>query len=350
MGRDGQPNEHKTAALPGAKLDEAQGIVEHIIAVFGNVDEGGDRIHPGSFAKTLSERGHKIRVLDQHQTDSVLRAIGKPLALQEVDRAGLPMEIQQRYPEATGGVKAVTRFLLDTPEGAGAFTRLREGVIGEWSFGYDAVQADYSNEDGPDGKSFTVRNLREVKLYEYGPVLWGMNPATMTVSAKAGDGGQEDRAEDDSEPEERKPWDVFAVEGEFCVFKVDADGERTGDTLGCHPTEDEARQQVEALYASEDTEDTEDAAPPPPEEKAGRRVRADRVDQIKRLREAMSDLDDLLKWAEYGENDNDKGGGPPASTPPTSNEAGPDADSPDAIKERIALLDLRIRQFEMEVG
>lgn len=39
--------------------------------------------------------------------------------------------------------------------------------------------------------------------------------------------------------------------GEFCVFKQDADGNPTGDTLGCHETQDGAKQQLSALYAAE---------------------------------------------------------------------------------------------------
>ena len=60
------------------KADDA-GVVEAIVAVMGNVDDGGDVIHPGSFVKTISERMGKIKVLDAHRTDSTSRLIGKPL-------------------------------------------------------------------------------------------------------------------------------------------------------------------------------------------------------------------------------------------------------------------------------
>jgi len=77
-----------------------------------------------------------------------------------------------------------------------------------------------------------------VKLYEFSPVLWGMNQATGTLSAK-------------EKPAEAKPWDVFKEGDKWVVRKVDADGKPTGDPLGEHDTEDEARRQVEALYANE---------------------------------------------------------------------------------------------------
>jgi HK97 family phage major capsid protein len=47
------------------------------------------------------------------------------------------------------------------------------------------------------------------------------------------------------------PWDKFEQEGQICIFKVDADGNRTGDTLGCHDTEAEADAHLAALHANE---------------------------------------------------------------------------------------------------
>lgn len=176
------------------KIDADQGIVEHIFAVFGNVDLGNDMLHPGSFSKTIAERGNKVRVLDQHNTDSINRAIGKPLSMREISRAELPGDLLDRYPEATGGAWARTQFLMETPEGKGAFIRLKEGAIDEWSFAYDALDVDYSKVQA-GGREVTVRNIRTVKLYEYSPVLWGMNPATTTISAKEKAGGEEPQEE-----------------------------------------------------------------------------------------------------------------------------------------------------------
>ncbi|MCB0196374.1 MAG: HK97 family phage prohead protease [Anaerolineae bacterium] len=164
-------------------INNEQGIVEHIFAVMGNVDEGLDVILNGAFKKTIQERGKKVRVLDQHNTDSINRAIGKPLEIQEIGKADLPKELLAEYPDATGGVWAKTQFLLDTPEGKGAFIRLRDGAIDEWSFGYDAVDTDTGTRE-LNGKTFKVRFIKQLKLYEYSPVLWGMNPATTTLGAK----------------------------------------------------------------------------------------------------------------------------------------------------------------------
>jgi len=49
------------------------------------------------------------------------------------------------------------------------------------------------------------------------------------------------------------PYGVFkqgADEKPYCVYKTDADGGPTGDNLGCHPTEDKAAAQIQAIGAS----------------------------------------------------------------------------------------------------
>ena len=79
--------EHKTFPAMAIKVEAEQGIVESIVAVCGNIDLGGDIIQPGAFAKTIAEQGLKVRCLDNHNTDSVMRVLGKTLALREIGRA-----------------------------------------------------------------------------------------------------------------------------------------------------------------------------------------------------------------------------------------------------------------------
>jgi hypothetical protein len=117
--------------------------------------------------------------------------------MREISRAELPGELLDKYPEATGGAWARTQFLMETPEGKGAFIRLKEGAIDEWSFAYDALDVDYSKVQA-NGREITARNIRTVRLYEYSPVLWGMNPATTTISAK-----DQNRADPEEAPAEK---------------------------------------------------------------------------------------------------------------------------------------------------
>jgi len=176
-----EPTEYKVIPALGLKItDEDKGIVEHLISVFGVTDLGGDVCHPGSFTKTLAERAQSIRVLDAHNRSSIMSAIGVPLQLKEVTREELPVNVLTKYPEATGGLWAETQFLLDTPEGKGAFARIKAGAVKEFSFGFNALDEDFTKDvDGME-----VRNLRTIRLWEYSPVLFGMNPAAQVLGAK----------------------------------------------------------------------------------------------------------------------------------------------------------------------
>jgi HK97 family phage prohead protease len=176
--------EHKSFPAIVTKVEADQGIVEQIVAVFGNLDEGKDIIHAGAFTKSLAERGQKIRVLDQHNTDSIMRVIGKPLGVKEIGRSDLPAELVRKFPDATGGLWTRTQYLMDTPEGKGAFLRIKAGAVDEASIGYDALDMDYSKVM-KNGQQVTARNLRTCRLWEYSPVIWGLNQATTTISVKA---------------------------------------------------------------------------------------------------------------------------------------------------------------------
>lgn len=176
--------EHKTNEVYVTGIDQEQGIIKAIFSVMGNVDYGNDRIYNGAFAKTFQERGHKVLVLDQHRTDSINRAIAKPIHLRELGRDELPMELLQHYPEATGGAEITAQFSLEDEDSKKAFFRLKNGWVKEWSFGYDPFDTSFSREDR-NGKKVSIRNIRTIKLYEVSPVLFGMNDATMTTDAKS---------------------------------------------------------------------------------------------------------------------------------------------------------------------
>lgn len=47
------------------------------------------------------------------------------------------------------------------------------------------------------------------------------------------------------------PWAVFQQGSQYCIFKLNADNEKDGESIACHPSRDAAQKQVAALYASE---------------------------------------------------------------------------------------------------
>lgn len=176
--------EHRFFPAAVKQIDEARGVVEAVVAVMGNIDLGHDVIHPGAFTKTLAENGNKIRVLDNHNAASVMDVIGKAVEVREIDADALPAMLRQMYPEATGGLYTKTQYMMDDERSRAVFNRVKEGLIDEYSIGYDPIKVDYETVEDEDGKEKQVRHLRELRLWEYSPVIFAMNPATATVAAK----------------------------------------------------------------------------------------------------------------------------------------------------------------------
>jgi HK97 family phage prohead protease len=144
-----------------------------ITAVMGNIDTGYDRLWPGAFTKTITERRSKFRHLWNHDYFS------PPIAtiddIKEVGRDGLPDAVVAMAPEASGGL-LVTRTYLDTPRGNEVLAGLKSGAINEMSFGYDAIKVAFTKEGDRD-----IRELYEVRLFDTSDVNWGMNEATAGV-------------------------------------------------------------------------------------------------------------------------------------------------------------------------
>jgi len=155
--------EHKIFNLTGFKaLDEEHGIFEAIVAAFGNVDRGGDKILPGAFKASLERwktKRRPIPVIFAHEWDNLDAHIGQVVEAKEVDE----------------GLYVKGQLEMDEPFAKRVWKKMAQGVLAEFSFAYDAVK-----EAIVDG----VRELREVELLEVGPCLVGMNPETRLIELK----------------------------------------------------------------------------------------------------------------------------------------------------------------------
>jgi len=171
--------EYKALPILSKEVGEDR-VVKSIFSVFGNVDDGGDRIWPGAFGKTLQERKSRVKVLWQH--DSYAPPIGVPVSISEIGRSELPDDLKEMYPDASGALMAAVQY-LDTPRGDEVLSGIRAGAITENSIGYDPVKFDF--EDSAEVKWGTIRNLREVRLFDISPVNWGMNSATTNVKCSS---------------------------------------------------------------------------------------------------------------------------------------------------------------------
>lgn len=149
-----------------------------IAAVFGNIDSYGDRIMPGAFSKTIAEGRSRVKHLWNHSfAHPPIAAIKE---LREVGRDELPAAVLEYAPEATGGL-FVAREYYKTDLADWVLQAIDTGDINEMSFGFDVVTSAEVTEDEK-----TIRELKEIKLFDTSDVLWGANAATAAAGAKAG--------------------------------------------------------------------------------------------------------------------------------------------------------------------
>lgn len=177
--RKNDPTSRERKSAPHIVKDISGRTVVGISSVFGNLDSYDDISMPGSFAKTIRERGPKVYHLWQH--DTTQPAIAVIERLQEVGRDALPKETQDAYPEALGGLE-VARTYLEHGLAGWVFDGLSKGVPYEMSYMYDPLAYEYvARED----VGRTVRLLYEQRLWETSDVLWGANSATVASKAAA---------------------------------------------------------------------------------------------------------------------------------------------------------------------
>jgi HK97 family phage prohead protease len=164
--------EHKSFPASDVKvLDGDAGELEAVVAVFNNVDAGNDRIIPGFFSKSIERKlpkgvwGHDW-----------VTPVAKTLEARELlpGNPALPETLRD-----LGGLYIKARFNLETQRGREAYSDIKFGIIDEFSIGYKATRTKTEEKSG-------VRELIEGELYEWSPVLVGMNDRTALMSIKSG--------------------------------------------------------------------------------------------------------------------------------------------------------------------
>lgn len=139
-----------------SKSEGDQYIVEAYVSIFDNVDLGGDKIIKGAFAESLAKKLPKGVWMHDWTIP-----VSKTLEAREDDK-GLFIRMQ---------------FNAETQRGKDAYSDIKFGIIDEFSIGYRVLDHEYE-DDG-------TRVLKKIKLYEYSPVLAGMNPDTEVLSVKS---------------------------------------------------------------------------------------------------------------------------------------------------------------------
>lgn len=140
------------------------GSIEGYGAIFDNVDQGGDRIVAGAFAKSLAATPPSaVKMLWQHDPTVV---IGKWTDMVE-DQKGLFVK---------------GRLLTSVKAAQEAHVLLSEGAVDGLSIGYRAAPSGVKYD-----RSTGVRTLSELKLFEVSIVTFPMNEASRVSLVKAED-------------------------------------------------------------------------------------------------------------------------------------------------------------------
>ncbi|QVJ00335.1 HK97 family phage prohead protease [Nocardiopsis eucommiae] len=151
------------------------GVFEAIVAAY-NLDSGGDKITPGAFTKTLAEwtlKGDPLPVIWSHNWSDPDAHIG----------------VVEDAKETEDGLWIKARLDLDEPKAAKVYKLLKGRRVTQFSFGYEIPQGGGEWVDGKSDDEPGHYALNEIKLFEVGPCLVGMNQATSLGAVKTADTG-----------------------------------------------------------------------------------------------------------------------------------------------------------------
>lgn len=146
--------EYKSLQIKDADVNLEKRIIRAYASTW-DLDQGNDIIHAGAFKKTVSERLGRVKVLRNHSD-----LIGRPLSAVE-DGKGLLTE----------------SYIGKHDLGEETLMLAKDGILDSLSIGY-SIPNGKSNYDGD------VRNIHEVKLFEWSVVDFPMNEAARILDVK----------------------------------------------------------------------------------------------------------------------------------------------------------------------
>lgn len=168
------------ADIPGAVLDVSGREISILFSV-DTLDRVGDVTSTKAFNRSIGLGVDRIHHLLMHEG----AAIGKLLSIKPIGRNDLPDDVKAEYPDATGGVMAVSR-LNEHGTGLDVLSGIKNGINYGASFGYITKKASpHPTIKRPDGQP--ARWLQEVHLIEVTTALPGtaINLATRSAQIKA---------------------------------------------------------------------------------------------------------------------------------------------------------------------
>lgn len=160
--------EFKATILPPSNVEEdgtfsGHGSVFDVVHQSSNFNFDLDVVHKGAFKKSLVETkkaGRSLKMLYRHRD---------PLGIyDEVEEDDIGLFVKGKP--------------NDTMLGRDAIVDMRSGVLDGLSIGFDPEKWDVEEVD-----NMTLRHLREIKLGEVSPVIWGANPQALIEEVKGFD-------------------------------------------------------------------------------------------------------------------------------------------------------------------
>lgn len=132
-----------------------EGVFEGYIAVWDSVDDYGSTFQKGAFSKTIKERGSRVKVFYNHD-----ELVGRSLDIVEDDY----------------GVRVTGQLTLDVQKAKDVYAFIRDKTLDGLSFGFRTIKERFNKG---------VREILEVRLYEYGPVIFPANEAAIITDYRA---------------------------------------------------------------------------------------------------------------------------------------------------------------------
>jgi uncharacterized protein len=132
----------------------AEGTFSGIVAVYGNVDDGGDICVPGCFQKTLQSSAVRPLLLE-HRTPAIGTVV---------------------LSDSPQGLLAEGKLTLAVQAARDAYELMKSGAVRGMSFGYQTIKEAFSGE---------FRRLLELRVFEASVVTMAMNSLAQVTSVKS---------------------------------------------------------------------------------------------------------------------------------------------------------------------
>lgn len=150
------------------------GVIEGYASIFGELDQGGDIVRKGAFAKSLRQR----RKADRWDI---------PMFFGHA-HASVPIGVWSDFAEDSRGLKCKGRIILEAPEAKQVRAVLMAGGGMGISIGYQTTSRKFVTADGKEHDDWAqgaVRHLIEVDLFECSLTAMPMCRGAGVTSAKA---------------------------------------------------------------------------------------------------------------------------------------------------------------------